>query len=679
MTASRGHTFSRREMLGSTAAAGAAAFAAPHSIMADETRLPRNVILSGKGESPAELVELKAGPLTALFDPSLAFLRYVRFGDEIVLLGLYSAVRDHNWGTIAPRVHNQKIELTEGGFAVTFDVECAEGDIDFFWSGKITGQASGVIRFEMEGEARSTFLRNRIGFCVLHAADRAGKPCELKTVDGQTTQGKFPGRIAPNQPYINLRSISHEVAPGVTAEVLMEGDTFEMEDQRNWTDASYKTYCTPLAKPFPAEVKKGSKIHQAVSITLSGAAKTAAVVAKRTEVELEINGKGQPMPRLGLGLSNAAPLANETEKQRLRKLAPAHLRVDLDLADPDWKGYLRRAVTEEGRFLKAPLEMAVFITDNADAELQALAAVSGELRAKVVRWLVIHKDEPATSDKWVAIARKHLDENAGGGTNANFTELNRNRPSEHRDVICYSTNPQVHAFDNLSLVETFAGLRETVKTARGFSGDAKLAISPVTLKPRFNPVATAAAAPDPKTLPKPVDIRQMSLFGAGWTLGSIQALAESGVDSLTYYETLGWQGVMETASGSRLPGRFRSIPGAVFPLYHVLADIAECGMCEVLPVAISDPLKVAALALWPAKGEGATLLLANLTPEVQYLRITHEVTMPRLSVWTLDEHSAIQAMTKPEEFRETPEQGLYDQSPIEIAMLPYAYMKLAPN
>ena len=25
-----------------------------------------------------------------------------------------------------------------------------------------------------------------------------------------------------------------------------EGDIFETEDQRNWSDASYKTFCTPL-------------------------------------------------------------------------------------------------------------------------------------------------------------------------------------------------------------------------------------------------------------------------------------------------------------------------------------------------------------------------------------------------------------------------------------------------
>ena len=46
------------------------------------------------------------------------------------------------------------------------------------------------------------------------------------------------------------------------------GDVFEMEDQRNWTDASYKTYCTPLALPFPVEIPEGARISQSVTLTL---------------------------------------------------------------------------------------------------------------------------------------------------------------------------------------------------------------------------------------------------------------------------------------------------------------------------------------------------------------------------------------------------------------------------
>ena len=43
-----------------------------------------------------------------------------------------------------------------------------------------------------------------------------------------------------------------------------------MEDQRNWTDASYKTYVRPLAKPWPYTLPKGESFTQSVTLTLSG-------------------------------------------------------------------------------------------------------------------------------------------------------------------------------------------------------------------------------------------------------------------------------------------------------------------------------------------------------------------------------------------------------------------------
>ncbi len=61
----------------------------------------------------------------------------------------------------------------------------------------------------------------------------------------------LPDLIDPWQPFKDMRAITHTVRPGLTAECRMEGDTFEMEDQRNWSDASYKTYVRPLALPWP--------------------------------------------------------------------------------------------------------------------------------------------------------------------------------------------------------------------------------------------------------------------------------------------------------------------------------------------------------------------------------------------------------------------------------------------
>jgi hypothetical protein len=92
------------------------------------------------------------------------------------------------------------------------------------------------------------------------------------------SRGSFPRYVWAQQPFQDLKAISHEVAPGVRARIAFEGETFEMEDQRNWADASYKIYSTPLRLPFPVELKKGAKVAQSVTLTVEGATSTTRIV-----------------------------------------------------------------------------------------------------------------------------------------------------------------------------------------------------------------------------------------------------------------------------------------------------------------------------------------------------------------------------------------------------------------
>ena len=63
-------------------------------------------------------------------------------------------------------------------------------------------------------------------------------------------------------------TLTHTVVAGVTAECRMEGDTFEMEDQRNWSDASYKTYVRPLALPWPYRIPAGEPVRQEIVLSV---------------------------------------------------------------------------------------------------------------------------------------------------------------------------------------------------------------------------------------------------------------------------------------------------------------------------------------------------------------------------------------------------------------------------
>ena len=224
--------------------------------------------------APALAVPLRAGPLRLVFDRGE--LRWIRLGEREVLRGIYVAVREEGWATVPAALGDLEIEAEPESFRIRFVARHRRGRVHFDWEGRIEGGADGRIVFRMAGAAGSTFLRNRIGLCVLHPLrECAGRPCTVEHADGSIERGRFPGDISPHQPFKAIRAISHEVLPGLDAEVRFEGDVFETEDQRNWTDASFKTYSTPLDLPFPVEVKAGTRISQAATLSLRGDAPAA--------------------------------------------------------------------------------------------------------------------------------------------------------------------------------------------------------------------------------------------------------------------------------------------------------------------------------------------------------------------------------------------------------------------
>ena len=612
--------------------------------------------------------ELRAGPLRMRFENG--DLRYVKWGEREILRRIYATVRDRNWGTIPAQISHLKFEIEASSFQITFDATHREREIDFVWRGEITSDVAGTIRFTFDGEARSTFLRNRIGFCVLHPAELAGQPCRVRYANGSEYATSFPDLVAAEQPVTaihDLGSIAHEVAPGLWAEGIFSGDSFEMEDQRNWIDASYKTFCTPLRLPFPLEVAAGTRITQSVELRLhtdAQAVQVTEVNEQRQPILLGLTEQRFALPPIGLGLG-PHPLS-EREIARLATLHPAHLRVDLKLAEGEVAQTFARA-TNTARQLDVPLELALFLSDNAAAELQTLIALLKQHQPRIARWLIFDTNAKTSSAQSLQLARQALSSFGapiGGGTNADFYQLNQFRPpSDLMDFVAFSMNPQTHAFDDTSLVETLTAIPHPIRSAKQYFNHLPVVVSPVTFKPRFNAVATAAESTSlSDQLPPQVDARQMSLFGAAWTLGAIKRLAESAPASITCFETTGWCGVMETEAGSPLPKLFPSQPGTVFPLYHVLADVAEFAGGEVIAVQSGDAFKVEALML--KRGERQSLLVANLTAQPQSATMTGIAQAVRLR--RLHEQNVEAAMCEPETFRQQFESSQLSSDSIEF-------------
>ena len=99
---------------------------------------------------------------------------------------------------------------------------------------------------------------------------------------------------------------------------------FEMEDQRNWSDASYKTYSRPLSLPFPYPIAAGERVRQSVWIGVKEAA-PAVEPSDADLVRLEVGG---PVPEIVLGAATGAGSCTRRNRPgvrgRARRTRPAH-------------------------------------------------------------------------------------------------------------------------------------------------------------------------------------------------------------------------------------------------------------------------------------------------------------------------------------------------------------------
>lgn len=645
-----------------------------------DSRVPRNVLLYGRAVRPAQGLMLQAGPLSAIYcDGSI---RNICFGGIEIVRAVYVGVRATGWRTIPVVVQLTNTAIRKSSFCLKLAATHRMQDIDFSWDGTITGRPDGRITFSFKGLAHSTFLKNRIGFCVLHPINEcSGVACTIEKSNGIRENSTFPVYISPNQLFQDLCAISYKTPFADRVEIRFEGDVFETEDQRNWGDASYKTYSTPLSLPYPVEMKSGTHVSQCVMIALHSRRSSTALKPPRSDVSFVIDEEAVPLrvPRLGLCANGSKPLP-ASALRRLRVLKLSHLRLDANPRDRNaLPGLHQGSLLAEQ--LGASLEVALSLSADAEDELVRIAHAMRNVAAPVMTWLVFSDGHPVTIDRDTRMARKLLTDvcataKFAGGTDENFAELNRSALCvDELDLVTFSVNPQVHAEDEATLRENLEAQGMLARAARTISRGLPICISPITLKPRERPDPANQLPQSAIDLPFSVDPRQMSLFGAAWTVGSLKHLGQSGVYSATYYEDVGWRGVMESEQGSALPDLFPSIPGCVFPLFHVFADMGAFASGLIVPSKSSSPSEVEGLVL---RRDGLTrIILANLTPREKRVCVRSAAVPGFNRIRTLDESTALYAMEAPEEFRsERKAIKLRKSKELELELSPLATVTL---
>jgi hypothetical protein len=252
----------------------------------------------------------------------------IRYAGRAVLRSVRGVVRDQDWETVPATA--RETTTMDDGLDMSLDLVGLGADIDARLGLRATTDTLSVT---FHASVRKPFRRSRVGLVVLHAADLAGRPLAVTSPSRERTETRFPTDLAPEQPAVDIAGLAWS-SGGLATELVFTGDVFEMEDQRNWTDASFKTYSTPLWLPFPVLVEAGHEVHQTVVIRCTRVAEVSltdtgrrsgrpcATASERgdrkpssTAVRAQLH-RAEPVPRPAAGRSAGAELQPDAADAR---------------------------------------------------------------------------------------------------------------------------------------------------------------------------------------------------------------------------------------------------------------------------------------------------------------------------------------------------------------------------
>jgi D-apionolactonase len=590
----------------------------------------------GTREKAPKSVTLRAGELTVEF--VAGGLRTLRYEGHEVLRAVAYVVRDSSWGTYNPEITECSIDQSEGSFAVTYRGRCASADPNqaLTYQASITGNAQGKLVFDVLAEPLTPFLTARCGFAVLHPIDGvAGREVIVEHADGSQEQSTFPEFIVPAQPFKDIRALQHWVTPGITARCCMNGDVFEMEDQRNWSDASYKTYVRPLSLPWPYVMEQGIANRQSVEVDIKRVPGSPPKPVRRkagmrkAPAQVAVGEPQGAFPGIGVSI-HPDQIAEALDHPTL--LSDLHAKQLLFHFDPTaghGPGHLR-GFAEIARYVPATgnpefvLELVLPAERDVREELLGVAemvAAAGLNLAGVLVSPAVDRKSTLPGGSWPACpplaeiyqaARLAFPGAAiGGGTLSYFTELNRKRPSvELLDFVSHCTCPIVHAADDLSVMESLEAMPHIVRSTRAIIGEHKAyRIGPSTIGMRHNPYGARVTAnpANRRVTMTDSDPRQASLFAAAWMVGYVAATAEAALQTLTVGNLTGRLGLARADASGELVRH---------PAFYAARGLAE--LCGNLRYQCHSSLPGSLAAVAGVDREGRRVLwLANLTGQKQ--------------------------------------------------------------
>jgi D-apionolactonase len=388
-----------------------------------------------------------------------------------ILRRIFITVRDHRWAEIGPTQWESSLDEAQG--TATLKARHIGVHVAFEWEASLrVSSDSRELRFALTGKALRDMEVCRLGLVILHPVETmAGS--RIIAVGPETKQRlTVPDLISP-QPIVNgipaamtepfsELLIEREGLGGLT--LRFEGDLFELEDQRNWGDASFKTYCTPLRLGFPRRVEAGTLIKHSVEIRFKPATPYVTMPSKE-----------------GVGLFPALS----------RQWPPSSTSVALHKSEPAWHAvHLDVAAQEDLAQLPALLSS---VSTNVQVGIGSDVTPTPE----VLKSLSMHADRIArvilygpnvsphssnAADAWRKALHATRSIPIFAGTRGYYVEFNRAKEQDKTACgIAFPLSATVHSDDAATIADNVSAISAMTETARHLTGLSQILVVPLAL------------------------------------------------------------------------------------------------------------------------------------------------------------------------------------------------------
>ena len=486
------------------------------------------------------------------------FLRNIKYNNIEILKLISFLVRDKNWNNYSPEIIKTSSYKKDKKLHFEFDLKY--GEVEQLEVKLLLLISSNSVKLIANGKFLTDFWTNRIGFNLLLPLDGVVNQQVIVSKSDHTTETiKYPLIIQPDQPMAKFNNLSYEMFNAIALNIRFDGIHFEMEDQRNWGDASYKIYSGSLLDPFPYKENKNSAFHQEVEITVREKNNSLEYIPNQNILPVSIK-EEYTMPKIGIKIHN------ETDGSELVNVDFLYHLVDFE-SNTESKPNLNHL----------PIYLVALIdhTKKVDHIIEEIKDYIIINKINVDKLLICPKiylnsfqpagdwpSVPKLGDYYKEAKTQLPDIQIFSGMVTNFTELNRKKPDGKFDGINFSFTPIVHDASDYGVLDTPNSIKFILHSINNFTKDTPIHIGPMTLGMHFNPYGEKLATNIDKVRLEMTDLdpRHDSLISLNWTIAVFAETLSKNTKFITIASLKGIHGIL-TENNQKRP---------LFYLYEVL-------------------------------------------------------------------------------------------------------------